>query len=187
MIDFFFLLFLFPFLSTAKPKNSAKVVTVQAGTQPVVVAQCEAVEGKPAASIKWVASAGGNHSTSTTNGPDGTVTVRSEYRLVPTPADNGREVTCLVDQRTQDQTWVYPIKLSVECKNHRNTFIWNHDIIRILYLGLLGIYQEPISMNFRSICRSQRKTEKPPGGPSSPIPSTKRGLIFGRRSCALRV
>lgn len=98
----------------AKPKNSAKVVTVQAGTQPVVVAQCEAVEGKPAASIKWVASAGGNHSTSTTNGPDGTVTVRSEYRLVPTPADNGREVTCLVDQRTQDQTWVYPIKLSVE-------------------------------------------------------------------------
>ncbi|XP_040909665.1 PVR cell adhesion molecule related 2 like isoform X4 [Toxotes jaculatrix] len=98
----------------AKPKNSAKVVTVQAGTKSVVVAQCEAAEGKPAANIKWLASVGGNHSTSTTNGPDGTVTVRSEYRLVPTPGDNGKEVTCMVDQRTQVQPWVYPVKLSVE-------------------------------------------------------------------------
>ncbi|CAB1433150.1 unnamed protein product [Pleuronectes platessa] len=55
----------------AKPKNSAKVVTVQAGTRSVVVAQCEAAEGKPAATIKWLASVGGNHSTSTTSGPDG--------------------------------------------------------------------------------------------------------------------
>ncbi|XP_042290583.1 PVR cell adhesion molecule related 2 like isoform X3 [Thunnus maccoyii] len=98
----------------AKPKNSANVVTVQAGTKSVVVAQCEAADGKPAATIKWLASVGGNHSTSTTNGPDGTVTVRSEYRLVPTPADNGREVTCMVEQRTQDRPWVHPVKLSVE-------------------------------------------------------------------------
>nr|XP_020474132.1 poliovirus receptor homolog isoform X2 [Monopterus albus] len=98
----------------AKPKNSATVVTVQAGTKSVVVAQCEAVEGKPAATIKWLPPFGGNHSMSTTNGPDGTVTVRSEYRLVPTPADNGREVTCMIDQRTQDRPWVYPVKLSVE-------------------------------------------------------------------------
>uniref|UniRef100_A0A3P8T8V3 Nectin cell adhesion molecule 3 n=1 Tax=Amphiprion percula TaxID=161767 RepID=A0A3P8T8V3_AMPPE len=98
----------------AKPKNSANVVTVQAGTKSVVVARCEAADGKPAATIKWLASVGGNHSTSTTNGPDGTVTVRSEYRLVPTPADNGREVTCMVDQRTQERPWVHPVKLSVE-------------------------------------------------------------------------
>ncbi|XP_059206668.1 PVR cell adhesion molecule related 2 like isoform X2 [Centropristis striata] len=97
----------------AKPKNSAKVVTVQAGTKSVVVAQCEAADGKPAATIKWRA-VGGNHSTTTTNGPDGTVTVRSEYRLVPTPADNGKEVTCMVEQRTQEQEWVSNVKLSVE-------------------------------------------------------------------------
>ncbi|XP_072768629.1 PVR cell adhesion molecule related 2 like isoform X1 [Nerophis lumbriciformis] len=98
----------------AKPKNSAKVVTVQAGTKAVVVAQCEAADAKPAAAIKWLASVGGNHSTSTVNGPDGTVTVRSEYRLVPTPADDGRELTCMVDQRTQDRTWVHMLRLSVE-------------------------------------------------------------------------
>lgn len=101
----------------AKPKNSAKVVTVQAGSKSVVVAQCEAAEGKPAATIKWLTSAGGNHSTLATNGSDGTVTVRSEFRLVPTPADNGRTVTCLVDQRTQERPWVYHLQLSVECKS----------------------------------------------------------------------
>lgn len=102
-------------------------MTVPAGSKSVVVAQCEAADGKPAAIIKWLASVGGNHSTSTTNGPDGTVTVRSEYRMVPTPADNGREVTCLVDQKTQEQPWVYPVKLSVECKtdthSHFNTLL----------------------------------------------------------------
>lgn len=100
----------------AKPKNSASVVTVQAGSKSVVVAQCEAADGKPAATIKWMPLFGGNHSTTTTNGPDGTVTVRSEYRLVPTPADNDRELTCMVDQRTQERQWVYPLRLSVECK-----------------------------------------------------------------------
>uniref|UniRef100_A0A669CAG3 Nectin cell adhesion molecule 3 n=1 Tax=Oreochromis niloticus TaxID=8128 RepID=A0A669CAG3_ORENI len=98
----------------SKPKNSANGVTVQAGTKSVVVARCEAADAKPAATIEWLAPVGGNHSTSTTSGPDGTVTVRSEYRLVPTPADNGREVICRVNQKTQKQPWVYPIKLSVE-------------------------------------------------------------------------
>ncbi|XP_077403914.1 PVR cell adhesion molecule related 2 like isoform X1 [Vanacampus margaritifer] len=98
----------------AKPKNSANVVTVQAGTKAAVVAQCQAADAKPAATIKWLASVGGNHTTSSTNGPDGTVTVRSEYRLVPTPADDGREVTCMVDQRTQDKTWTRQLRLSVE-------------------------------------------------------------------------
>lgn len=104
-------------LPIAKPKNSANAVTVQAGPQSVVVAQCEAADGKPAATIKWTSSLGGNHTTSTTNGPDGTVTVRSEYRLVPTPADNGREVTCTVEQRTHQRPWVSSVKLSVECKD----------------------------------------------------------------------
>lgn len=114
-MNFSFLLFHSSVLP-AKPKNSAKVVTVQASSRSVVVAQCEAVDGKPAATIKWLASVGGNHSTTTTNGPDGTVTVRSEYRLVPTAADNDREVTCMVEQRTQERPWAQTLKLSVECE-----------------------------------------------------------------------
>ena len=115
-------------LSLAKPKNSANVVTVQAGSKSVVVAQCEAADGKPAATIKWLTQVGGNHSTSTMNGPDGTVTVRSEYRLVPTPADDGRELTCMVEQRTQERPWTLSVRLSVECKEdtHADSFtLWS--------------------------------------------------------------
>ncbi|XP_075995263.1 PVR cell adhesion molecule related 2 like isoform X1 [Genypterus blacodes] len=98
----------------AKPKNSAKALTVQAGSKSQVVALCEAADGKPAATIKWMGSVGGNHTASTTAGPDGTVTVRSEYRMVPTPADNGKSVMCMVDQPTQEQPWVSSVTLSVE-------------------------------------------------------------------------
>ncbi|RVE66774.1 hypothetical protein OJAV_G00110810 [Oryzias javanicus] len=72
----------------AKPKNSADIVTVLAGTNSVVA--------------------------HTTSGPDGMVTVRSEYWLVPHSDDNDKEVTCVVDQRTQEQQWTKTLRLSVE-------------------------------------------------------------------------
>nr|XP_046183603.1 poliovirus receptor homolog isoform X2 [Oncorhynchus gorbuscha] len=100
----------------AKPKNSASPVVVQASTsgKPVVVAQCEAADGKPAATIKWMGEVGGTDNTTSKKGLDGTVTVRSVYLLVPTPEDNGKEVTCMISQRTQDKPQTFPMKLSVE-------------------------------------------------------------------------
>ncbi|XP_070996173.1 poliovirus receptor-like isoform X2 [Oncorhynchus clarkii lewisi] len=100
----------------AKPKNSASPVVVQASTsgEPVVVAQCEAADSKPAATIKWMGAVGGTENTTSVKGPDGTVTVRSEYLIVPTPEDNGKEVTCIISQRTQDKPQTFPMKLAVE-------------------------------------------------------------------------
>ncbi|XP_030647852.1 PVR cell adhesion molecule related 2 like [Chanos chanos] len=98
----------------AKPRNSASPVTVRAGSSAVVVARCEAAQGKPAATITWVSSANGNYNSTSKEEPDGTVTVKSEYRLVPTPADNGREISCEVTQRTQDKPQSFPMKLTVE-------------------------------------------------------------------------
>ncbi|XP_052326403.1 poliovirus receptor-like isoform X2 [Oncorhynchus keta] len=98
----------------AKPKNSASPVVVQASGEPVVVAQCEAADSKPAATIKWMGAVGGTENTTSVKGPDGTVTVRSEYLIVPTPEDNGKEVTCIISQRTQDKPQTFPMKLAVE-------------------------------------------------------------------------
>lgn len=99
----------------AKPRNSASALTVQAGGAAVTVAQCEAADGKPAATIKWLAPlVTGNSSTSTRPGASGTVTVRSEYRMVPNATDNGMEVTCIISQRTQDKPQTFPLTLSVE-------------------------------------------------------------------------
>lgn len=82
----------------------------------MVVAKCEAADGKPAATIKWMGEVGGTENTTSKKGLDGTVTVMGEYLLVPTPEDNGKEVTCMISQRTQDKPQIFPMKLSVECK-----------------------------------------------------------------------
>ncbi|XP_041797918.1 nectin-2-like isoform X3 [Chelmon rostratus] len=98
----------------AKPQNSASIVTVAAGTKPVVVARCESVDGRPAAGITWVSTANGNATTVTKPGTDNTVTVSSEYRMVPTAADNGKDISCVVTHRTQVKPESFPLKLAVQ-------------------------------------------------------------------------
>ncbi|XP_041842734.1 poliovirus receptor isoform X2 [Melanotaenia boesemani] len=98
----------------AKPQNSASIVTVNTGTQPVVVARCESVDGRPAAKISWVTTAKGNATTSTTAGASNTVTVSSEYNLVPSPEDNGKDISCVVEHRTQVKPESIPLKLAIQ-------------------------------------------------------------------------
>ncbi|KAL6455367.1 hypothetical protein MHYP_G00361770 [Metynnis hypsauchen] len=99
----------------AKPSNTASTVTVQAGTAPVAVARCQSANGRPPATISWVTSVGGNGTTLTEKeSPDRTVTVKSEFWLVPTPADNGRDVSCEVSHRTLSSPETFPMKLEIE-------------------------------------------------------------------------
>ncbi|XP_036394084.1 nectin-2 isoform X2 [Megalops cyprinoides] len=98
----------------AKPKNTASAVTVPAGTAPVVVARCESADGRPAAEISWVSPVNGNGTTTSKPGTDNTVTVTSEYRLVPTSADNGKDISCVVKHRTLDKPQSIQLKLAIE-------------------------------------------------------------------------
>ncbi|XP_074538850.1 poliovirus receptor homolog isoform X1 [Halichoeres trimaculatus] len=97
----------------AKPRNSASIVTVQAGTKPVVVAKCESADGRPAARISWVTTANGNGTTVSKAGEGNTMTINSEYRMIPTAADNGKDISCVVAHRTQDKAESLPLKLAV--------------------------------------------------------------------------
>ncbi|TMS10657.1 Nectin-2 [Larimichthys crocea] len=97
----------------AKPQNSASIVTVEAGTKQVVVARCESVNGRPPAQISWVTTANGNATTVSKQGTDNTVTMISEYRMVPTAADNGKDISCVVAHRTQVKPESFPLKLAV--------------------------------------------------------------------------
>lgn len=101
---------------SAKPKNSASPVVVQASSAKVVVARCEALQGKPAATITWVTSAMGEYNSTSQPESDGTVTVKSEFRLAPASTDNSREVACVINQHTQDRPQTFPMKLVVQCK-----------------------------------------------------------------------
>ncbi|XP_076136736.1 nectin-2 isoform X3 [Alosa pseudoharengus] len=98
----------------AKPKNSASHITVVAGDTPVVVARCASANGRPVSQIRWVTSVNGNATTSTTQESDNTVTLRSDYKLIPTPADNGKDISCVVEHRTQTKPESFPMKLAIE-------------------------------------------------------------------------
>ncbi|KAL2080162.1 hypothetical protein ACEWY4_023955 [Coilia grayii] len=99
----------------AKPKNKAEPVMVRAGSVTVVVARCEAAQGKPPATITWETDVtGGTANTTSLPQPDGTVTVRSEYWLTPVASLNNRDIKCKVAQRTQDKPHVFPLQLSIQ-------------------------------------------------------------------------
>ncbi|KAL4616799.1 poliovirus receptor-like isoform X1 [Arapaima gigas] len=98
----------------AKPNNTASSVTVAAGTVPVVVARCISANGRPAAQISWVTEVNGNATNTTKPGADNTKNVIGEYWLIPTPADNGREISCVVNHRTQSSPETIKTKLSIE-------------------------------------------------------------------------
>ncbi|KAJ8355043.1 hypothetical protein SKAU_G00226100 [Synaphobranchus kaupii] len=98
----------------AKPRNTAFIFTVIAGKKPVVVARCESADGKPPAQIKWVSGVNANGTTTSKPGADNTVTVSSEYRLVPTPADNGKDISCVISHPMQDKPQSMPLKLVIE-------------------------------------------------------------------------
>lgn len=95
----------------------ATTVTVTAGTTPVIVARCESSNGRPAATISWSTTLNGNETTPMkTDNADNTVTVQSTYMLAPQPADNGKDISCIVSHRTMSKPETFPMKLVVECK-----------------------------------------------------------------------
>ncbi|KAF7708256.1 nectin-2 isoform X2 [Silurus meridionalis] len=98
----------------AKPENSGTSITVQAGTSPVAVARCQSVNGRPAANISWSPPSANLSQPVLTANSDNTVTVQSDYYLAPTPADNGREISCTVTHRTLPTSEIFPVKLDVQ-------------------------------------------------------------------------
>ncbi|XP_068998514.1 poliovirus receptor homolog isoform X3 [Embiotoca jacksoni] len=98
----------------AKPQNSASIVTVEAGTKPVVVARCESMDGRPAAQISWVTTANGNDTTTSKLGAENTMTVNSEYHMIPMAKDNGKDISCLVAHRTQVKPESFLMKLAIQ-------------------------------------------------------------------------
>ncbi|XP_041032647.1 nectin-1-like isoform X1 [Carcharodon carcharias] len=98
----------------AKPTNDGTAIVVKAGPAEVPVAVCNSANGKPAASISWSGNVEGNASYVTTKNSDGTFTVKSEYKAVPSGEIDGVQITCSVNQQTLKQPAAIPITLSVQ-------------------------------------------------------------------------
>ncbi|KAM4704074.1 nectin-2 isoform 2-T2 [Rhinophrynus dorsalis] len=96
----------------AVPVNSAEAVPVVAGEQEVTVATCTSANGRPPSQITWGANLPGNVSTTMTNNSDGTFTIVSHYRLIPTWTADGQHITCLIAYEAKETS--IPLVLSVQ-------------------------------------------------------------------------
>ncbi|XP_067874536.1 nectin-1-like isoform X2 [Heterodontus francisci] len=97
----------------AKPMNGAVAVPAEAGLSETSIASCTAANGKPAAVVTWIAKVAGKVTSTRIENPNRTVTVISQYRIVPTRKDNGENVTCVVSHKALSDRVSLPVTLSV--------------------------------------------------------------------------
>ncbi|XP_053562918.1 nectin-3 isoform X1 [Bombina bombina] len=96
------------------------IVSISKGSDPLldganetVAAFCIAAFGKPAAEVYWEESLG-KMETNSTSYPNKTVTVISQYKLVPTRFARGRNITCVVRHPAFENDVRYPFKLDIQ-------------------------------------------------------------------------
>ncbi|XP_050814818.1 nectin-3 isoform X1 [Gopherus flavomarginatus] len=82
------------------------------GENQTVAAICTAAAGKPAADVDWEGGLGEMESSSTSF-PNETVTVVSQYKLIPTKFARGRRITCVVRHPALEKEMRYPYTLDI--------------------------------------------------------------------------
>ncbi|KAJ7404050.1 Nectin-3 [Pitangus sulphuratus] len=83
------------------------------GANRTIAATCTAATGKPAAQIDWEGGLGEMESTSTLF-PNETVTVVSQYVIIPTRFARGRHITCVVRHPALEKEIRYPYVLDIQ-------------------------------------------------------------------------
>ncbi|XP_067402321.1 nectin-3 isoform X3 [Emydura macquarii macquarii] len=97
-----------PIVSLTKGPNS-----LIDGENQTIAAICTAATGKPAADVDWEGSFGEMESSSTSF-PNETVTVVSQYKLIPTRFARGRRITCVVRHPALEKEMRYPYMLDIQ-------------------------------------------------------------------------
>lgn len=85
------------------------------GANETVAAICTAATGKPAAEVSWEEALGKAEVNSTTFA-NKTVTVLSQYKLVPTRFARRRNITCVVKHPALENDIRYPFTLDIKCE-----------------------------------------------------------------------
>ncbi|XP_029431893.1 LOW QUALITY PROTEIN: nectin-2 [Rhinatrema bivittatum] len=98
----------------AEPQNSAQAVPVIANETESTVATCISANGRPPSEITWQSSLSGNVTTTQSNNTDGTITVTSQFKTVPTSQADGKMVTCVIKHKASKEPVSIPVVLSVQ-------------------------------------------------------------------------
>ncbi|XP_069470453.1 nectin-1 isoform X3 [Ambystoma mexicanum] len=86
----------------AKPINSMEtssgpIIATPGMTEKIVVATCTSANGKPASSITWETTLKGQPEYEEIKNPNGTATIISRYRLVPSREAHRQTLTCVIN------------------------------------------------------------------------------------------
>lgn len=82
----------------------------------MTVATCTAANGKPPSVIKWETRIKGEATYQETRNQNGTMTVKSNYQLIPSREIHKQRLTCIVTYRGERIS--ESVVLNVQCKNY---------------------------------------------------------------------
>lgn len=104
-------------------------IVARAQKRKMTVATCVSANGKPPSVIKWDTRLKGEATFQETRNQNGTVTVRSNYVVVPSRETHKQKLTCIVTYRNEKIT--DSVVLNVQCKN---LLPWKYRIICLYYM-----------------------------------------------------
>lgn len=90
-------------------------IVARAQKRKMTVATCVSANGKPPSVIKWDTRLKGEATFQETRNQNGTVTVRSNYVVIPSRETHKQKLTCIVTYRNEKIT--DSVVLNVQCKN----------------------------------------------------------------------
>lgn len=90
-------------------------IVARAQKRKMTVATCVSANGKPPSVIKWETTLKGEATFQETRNQNGTVTVRSNYVIVPSRETHKQKLRCIVTYRGERIT--DSVVLNVQCKN----------------------------------------------------------------------
>nr|XP_055029627.1 nectin cell adhesion molecule 1b isoform X2 [Misgurnus anguillicaudatus] len=83
---------------------TSHTIVARTAKNKMAVATCTSANGKPPSVIKWETNLKGEASFQETRNPNGTVTVRSNYLVVPSRESHKQKLTCIVTYRAERYT-----------------------------------------------------------------------------------
>lgn len=131
-------------------------IVARAQKRKMTVATCVSANGKPPSVIKWDTRLKGEATFQETRNQNGTVTVRSNYVVVPSRETHKQKLTCIVTYRNERIT--DSVVLNVQCKNpsallnHASylAFTWLSSSHALLMLSFPASGAKPV---FRVYCK----------------------------------
>lgn len=120
-------------------------IVARAQKRKMTVATCVSANGKPPSVIRWETKLKGEATFQETRNQNGTVTVRSNYALIPSRETHKQRLTCIVTYRAEKFT--DSVVLNVQCKS---VLFESSFIVLLLHFSLfVFIYQRSVGIHLQ--------------------------------------